>query len=105
MAAYVMDRQPGHLGYLLLNEDGAVLSSSGDLENDERTADAIMGLVGLVARVDPAAFPANPEEGFRRLSVTYDDHCYVVCLSNKKVHVVKRALSNVGDGPLLTAEA
>lgn len=26
-------------------------------------------------------------------AVVYDDHCYVICLSNKKIHVVKRKFS------------
>lgn len=84
-----MDRVPGQVGYLLLNEDGAVLSSSGELENDEKTASIIMGLISLTDQIDSAAFP--PEEGFKKLSVSYsDNHSYVVCLSNRKVHVVKK---------------
>jgi len=27
------------------------------------------------------------------VAVVYDDHCYVICLSNKKIHVVKRKFS------------
>jgi hypothetical protein len=84
-----MDRVPGQTGYLLLNEEGAVLSSSGDLENDEKSAVIIMGLINLTSQVDRAAFP---EEGFKKLSITYDKHCYIVCLSNRKVHVVKKTL-------------
>lgn len=85
-----MDRQPGNLGYLLLHEDGAVVSSSGDLENDERSADIIMGLVNLVSQIDPSGFASD--EGFKKLSLTYDNHCYIVCLSNRKVHIVKKSL-------------
>nr|CAH7743996.1 unnamed protein product [Callosobruchus chinensis] len=84
-----MDR-PGQTGYLQLNDDGAVLSSSGDLENDERTAAIIMGLVNLTSQIDSKAFP--PEEGFKKLSLVYDDHCYIVCLSNRKIHIVKKTL-------------
>lgn len=86
-----MDRQRGNLGYLLLNEEGAVVSSSGDLENDERSADVIMGLISLISEIDAAGFPSD--EGFKKLSLTYDNHCYVVCLSNRKVHIVKKSLS------------
>ncbi|XP_019877025.1 ragulator complex protein LAMTOR4 homolog [Aethina tumida] len=87
-----MDRKLNHSGYLVLNEEGAVLSSSGDLENDERTANVIMGLVNLTSQVDSSAFP--PEEGFKKLSLVYDDHCYIVCLSNKKIHIVKKSLES-----------
>lgn len=86
-----MDRQLGNLGYLLLNEEGAVVSSSGDLENDEKSADIIMGLVNLVAQIDPNGFPSD--ETFKKLSLTYENHYYVVCLSNRKVHIVKKSLN------------
>lgn len=84
-----MDRVPGQTGYLILNEEGAVLSSSGDLENDEKAAVIIMGLINLTSHIDKAAF----EEGFKKLSITYDKHCYIICLSNRKVHVVKKTLN------------
>lgn len=38
-----------NLGYLILN-DGAVLFSAGDLENDEKTANIIHDLVTLTQR-------------------------------------------------------
>lgn len=86
-----MDKIPNQVGYLVLNEEGAVISSAGDLENDERTAEVIMGLITLTSQIDPVAFPAN--EGFKKLSITYDDHCYIVCLSNRKIHIVKKSVS------------
>lgn len=96
-----MDRQLGNLGYLLLNEEGAVVSSSGDLENDERSADIIMGLVSLVSQIDPNGFPSD--EGFKKLSLTYENHYYVVCLSNRKVHIVKKSLNLPVDGLAVNA--
>ncbi|KAJ3644670.1 hypothetical protein Zmor_022381 [Zophobas morio] len=94
--ALTMDRIPGQTGYLLLNEEGAVLASSGDLENDEKAAVIIMGLINLTSYVDKAAFP---DESFKKLSITYDKHCYVICLSNRKVHVVKKTLTS--DNPVV----
>ncbi|XP_014473571.1 PREDICTED: ragulator complex protein LAMTOR4 homolog isoform X1 [Dinoponera quadriceps] len=85
-----LDRIPDQTGYLVLTEDGAVLTSGGDLENDERVANIIVGLVTLTNGIDPKAFPAP--EAFEKISITYKDHCYVICLSNKKIHVVKRKL-------------
>ncbi|RZC41386.1 hypothetical protein BDFB_002024 [Asbolus verrucosus] len=85
-----MERIPGQTGHLLLNEEGAVLASSGDLENDEKSAVIIMGLMNLSSYVDKTAFP---EEGFKKLSITYDKHCYIICLSNRKVHVVKKTIN------------
>ncbi|XP_044760003.1 ragulator complex protein LAMTOR4 homolog [Coccinella septempunctata] len=92
-----MDRIPipGQIGYLILNEDGAVLSSSGELENDERTATIIMDLLTLTPQIDPLGFA--PEEGFKKLSITYKNHCYVVCLSNRKIHIIKKNLNSIDD--------
>ncbi|CAH0563735.1 unnamed protein product [Brassicogethes aeneus] len=93
-----MDRKSNQTGYLVLNEEGAVLSSSGELENDEKTANVIMGMINLTSQIDSVAFP--PEEGFKKLSIVYDDHCYIVCLSNKKVHIVKKSIDNTDSIPV-----
>lgn len=81
-----MDQRPNQTGYLILNEEGAVLSSAGDLENDEKSAEIIMCLLNL-SRSDSAL------KDFNKLSLTYDDHCYIVCLSNRKIHIVKKSLN------------
>ncbi|XP_015190090.1 PREDICTED: ragulator complex protein LAMTOR4 homolog [Polistes dominula] len=86
-----IERIPDQIGYLVLTEDGAVLSSGGDLENDERIANVIVGLVMLTNKIDPKAFPTG--ESFEKISITYPDHCYIICLSNKKIYVVKKKLS------------
>lgn len=39
-------------------------------------------------RIDPVAFTTNDQ--FKRISITYDDHCLVICLSNKKIYIIKR---------------
>ncbi|XP_049799375.1 ragulator complex protein LAMTOR4 isoform X1 [Schistocerca nitens] len=83
-----LERIPDQVGYLVLTEDGAVVASGGELENDEHVANVVTGLITIADKVDPVAF--QNEEAFKRVSVIYDDHCYVICLSNKKIHVVKR---------------
>lgn len=60
------------------------------MENDERIANILVGLVTLTNKIDPQAFPSN--EAFDKISITYPDHCYIVCLSNKKIHVIKKRL-------------
>ncbi|XP_058792615.1 ragulator complex protein LAMTOR4 homolog [Phymastichus coffea] len=85
-----MERFPDQIGYLVLTEDGAVLTSGGELENDERMANIIMNLVSLTDKIDSKAFSSN--EGFENISIVYDDHCYIICLSNKKIHVIKKKL-------------
>ncbi|CAH4026792.1 unnamed protein product [Pieris brassicae] len=84
--SFVEDR----LGYLILTEDGAVLESGGELENDERVATIVTDLISLSNSVDPVAFA--PNENFKKISITYEDHWFIICLSNKKIHVVKRSI-------------
>ncbi|XP_015519545.1 ragulator complex protein LAMTOR4 homolog [Neodiprion pinetum] len=86
-----MERIPEQIGYLVLKEDGAVLTSGGELENDERIANIIMSLITLTDTIDPKAFASD--ETFNKISITYEDHCYVICLSNKKVHIVKKKIT------------
>ncbi|KAF9824874.1 hypothetical protein SFRURICE_001747 [Spodoptera frugiperda] len=85
-----MEKIPDQIGYLVLTEDGAVLESGGELENDERVATIITDLISLSNKVDPVAF--GPNEQFKKISITYDDHWFVICLSNKKIYVVKRSI-------------
>ena len=85
-----LERFPDQTGYLILTEDGAVLTSGGELENDERIANIVMGLVTLTNKIDAKAFPDN--DAFHKISITYPDHCYIVCLSNKKIYIVKKRL-------------
>lgn len=48
----IMEKIPDQLGYLILTEDGAVLESGGDLENDERVAIIITDLISLSHRLE-----------------------------------------------------
>lgn len=45
-----MEKIPDKLGYLILTEDGAVLESGGELENDERVATIVTDLISLSNR-------------------------------------------------------
>lgn len=85
-----LERIPDQIGYLVLNEDGAVLTSGGELENDEKIANIIMGLITLTNKIDPKGFPVN--EAFDKIVIMYQDHSYVICLSNKKIHIIKKKL-------------
>ncbi|KAI1882518.1 hypothetical protein AGOR_G00251580 [Albula goreensis] len=81
-----LERIPDQVGYLVISEDG-VLASAGELENDERTAGIIMQMVQTACkfRLQGAAEPP-----FKRLSVMFEDHAYLVTVSGQKVFVVKR---------------
>uniref|UniRef100_A0A182N7S1 Late endosomal/lysosomal adaptor and MAPK and MTOR activator 4 n=1 Tax=Anopheles dirus TaxID=7168 RepID=A0A182N7S1_9DIPT len=84
-----LDRHPlpDQLGYLVLSEDGSVHASGGELENDERSANIIINLLTLTESVDPAIFNAR---SCRKMSIVFTEHSYTICLSNKRIYVVKK---------------
>lgn len=47
-----------------------------------------MYLTVFSCRLDPKAF----KQGFQKLTISYDDHAYVICLSNRKIYIVKVTL-------------
>ncbi|XP_076312448.1 late endosomal/lysosomal adaptor, MAPK and MTOR activator 4 isoform X2 [Tachypleus tridentatus] len=79
---------PQQTGYLVLNEDGGVVSSGGDLANDEHAASVVINMLNLIEK--STILPTENKELFKRLSIQYDDHLYIIMVSNKKIHVVKR---------------
>lgn len=75
-------------GHLLLAEDGAIISSGGALENDETTAARLMQLIKTATADTQLTAGAR----LRKLSLVYEDHAYVICLSNRVYNIVKRSL-------------
>ncbi|XP_067642884.1 ragulator complex protein LAMTOR4 homolog [Eurosta solidaginis] len=88
-----MEKLSNQIGYLLLQDDGAVLESGGDLENDERCANIFMNLLHLTESVDDNFMPNSSCE---RLSIVYDDHSYNISMSNHRIFIVK--LKNIASG-------
>ncbi|KAL7019762.1 hypothetical protein ACKWTF_011236 [Chironomus riparius] len=101
---------PNLLGYLVITEDGAVLASSGELENDEKTSGVLYKLINLAPRfviinssllftlidnnfftssLDPSLFSKN---SVQRITIAYEEFSYVVCLSNRKFYIAKKKL-------------
>ncbi|GAA6066001.1 ragulator complex protein LAMTOR4 [Tachysurus ichikawai] len=64
-----------------------LLKSSGELENDERTAGVIMQMVRTACRF---RLHGTAEPPLKRLSVMFEDYVYAVTISGQKVFVVKR---------------
>ncbi|KAK6466461.1 ragulator complex protein LAMTOR4-like [Huso huso] len=64
-----------------------VLASAGELENDEQAAGLIMQMVQTACRF---RLHDGTEPPFKRLSVVFEDHAYMVTVSGQKVFVVKR---------------
>ncbi|XP_017471933.1 PREDICTED: ragulator complex protein LAMTOR4 homolog isoform X2 [Rhagoletis zephyria] len=81
-----MEKLSNQIGYLVLQDDGAVIESSGDLENDERSANIFLDLLHLTESVDDNFMPKSSCE---RISIVYDDHSYNISMSNHRIFIVK----------------
>lgn len=78
-----MDRLTDQLGYLILQVDGTVHCSYGELANNEHVANLISNLVTIAKNIPPQ------EEKYKKISVIYPDAVYVICLSNARIHISK----------------
>ena len=82
-----IDKIHDSLGYLVLNDDGAVLGSGGDLQNAESIAEKIIKLAYTVSRIQVTS---DRKDTFKRISVIWDNFMYVITVSNQKIYVSKR---------------
>lgn len=82
-----VDKIQDSLGYLVLTEEGAVISSGGDLQNAEALADRLTKLVYTASRI-----PVSPDrrETFHKISVILEEFMYVITVSNHRIYVCKR---------------
>ncbi|ESO98878.1 hypothetical protein LOTGIDRAFT_203685 [Lottia gigantea] len=97
MATQGIERIPDSLGYLVLTDDGAVVSSGGDLENDESLANKLCKMVHTAVGIPVTS---DRRDTFKRLSVIWDDFMYIVTVSNQKIYVCKKKY--VPQDPVLT---
>ncbi|KAM7355264.1 late endosomal/lysosomal adaptor, MAPK and MTOR activator 4 [Cochliomyia hominivorax] len=81
-----MEKLANQIGYLVLKEDGAVLESGGELQNDERSANIFLDFINLTESVDENFMPNSSCE---RISIVYEDHSYNICMSNRRIYIVK----------------
>ncbi|XP_045610945.1 ragulator complex protein LAMTOR4 [Procambarus clarkii] len=81
-------RIPDEVGHLILSEDGAVIASGGELENAEQMGATVMSLLSCTSKAQ--LWPGDSGDAFKKISITYTDHSYIICLSNKNIHIVKR---------------
>ncbi|KAM4747766.1 ragulator complex protein LAMTOR4 [Rhinophrynus dorsalis] len=81
-----LERIPDQMGYLVISEDGGVLASAGDLENDERMAGVIRDMV-----ITACSFRGlGDQHPFKRMSIVFGEHSFLVTVSGQKIYVVKR---------------
>ncbi|XP_043933202.1 ragulator complex protein LAMTOR4 isoform X1 [Protopterus annectens] len=108
-----LERIPDQMGYLVISSDGVLAvvdhlrniirknnkipllnktnMSAGDLENDEQTAAVIMEMIQTACRFKVYE---NTDPAFKRMSVVFGEHTYMVTVSGQKVFVVKRQNSS-----------
>lgn len=75
-------------GFLVINSDGAVLASSGDLENDENVAGLITKMLQTAAKMPLE--DKTQTETFKRMSLYFEDFTLMATVANEKIFVVKR---------------
>ncbi|XP_003391063.1 PREDICTED: ragulator complex protein LAMTOR4 homolog [Amphimedon queenslandica] len=89
MASTNLDTIPGQRGSLVIAEDGAIIQSNGELQNDEKTAAIMLQMmknsVKLIKSVN-----GERKSNVQRLSVAYKNYSLVASIWNHKVYVVKR---------------
>ncbi|XP_068733157.1 ragulator complex protein LAMTOR4 homolog [Montipora capricornis] len=84
-----LDKIPDVQGYLVINSDGAVLASSGDLENDENVASIITKMLQSAAKIP---ISGDRTQTFKRMSVYFAGFTLMATVSNQRIFVVKRPL-------------
>ncbi|XP_067948871.1 ragulator complex protein LAMTOR4-like [Watersipora subatra] len=80
-----LEQIAGSLGYLEMDGDGNILKSGGELENEERMANHFYDLFCQCVQ-----FPLEPTDELRRVSVNYNEFCFVMMASSGHLFVVKR---------------
>jgi len=85
----VLDGVTGATGTLVLNHDGSTLNATGDLQGDAKVAANIYQLVLDCTGILTASSSQAP---FKKLTVSYSQHAYVICVHNNHIYAVKRTL-------------
>ena len=82
------------IGYLILNESGAIIHSEGELQNDEETANKALALIKSLA---PQTVSAGCQPildipgGVENITVDFGARgTFVLWVSEKKLHVAKQ---------------
>jgi len=96
------EKASGATGQMILQEDGAILSSSGELASHEATSAHLMNLTRHAFSAAPLTQSSVGNEGpvqqgtqrWNRISVVVGPSAYSATLSNRKVFVTKRDISN-----------
>jgi len=75
-------------GTLVLTLEGKIESSSGELENDAKTAEICIQLLKDTNSFITAG--NKPKDAFKRLTVTFERASYVMTIANGRIYVAKK---------------
>jgi hypothetical protein len=84
-------QSPDELGFLILSEKGAILSSGGQLSKDEKTAHIFMKMVKQLSWFGGAE--TNSIGDFNTLTINFQNHFYFLGRGNQKITIVKKKIS------------
>ena len=73
---------------------GAVVQSSGSLENSEHVAKVVRKTLEALRDFHPDQ-DNEGEESFKKMSFLYTDHAYVVVRSGRNIRVIHRRVAEV----------
>lgn len=80
---------PDQFGLLVLNENGGVISSHGDLTNDEMAANALLNMINTAWKVQ-LGDKKQKTGNIWRLSVHFEDYWFSATVSNGYIYILKR---------------
>ncbi|XP_055334607.1 ragulator complex protein LAMTOR4 homolog [Paramacrobiotus metropolitanus] len=89
MSAQILgiDRMTGVTGHLVLNEDGAVISSAGELRNNEALSDPVLGILRAIQKGKNSLCK---DEEFQSVQVYSDNAIFLVFRQAQKICIVKK---------------
>ncbi|CAF0830545.1 unnamed protein product [Adineta ricciae] len=83
----VFDNVPDCVGYLIMNADGSVEHSHGDLQNNEQVANQLYKIVLCAAKV--SVHPTK-QLAFKRFTISDDQYVYCIACANNRIYIAKR---------------
>ncbi|XP_065198448.1 ragulator complex protein LAMTOR4-like [Sycon ciliatum] len=81
-----LEKIPSSCGHVVLNTDGSVVLSGGELANDEKVARTVYSMVMDAHQLTKQA---SRSKTFNRLSIVYSGFSLLVTVANQKVYIVK----------------
>merc|ERR1712062_163476 len=83
----IMSHQSDIIGELLLSQDGAILNSTGSLENNENVGTIITQSIQLLSE-------STLNEPLNKISFLFSDHAYVAVKAGKNIKVAHKRIQD-----------